>query len=91
MPTYAYHCKKCGHALDVMQKITESALKTCPECGQEALQRGPGGGIGLQFQGTGFYITDYASGRGDPSPTACQKGDSGGCCPCSASPKEAAG
>lgn len=82
MPTYSYHCKKCSHALDVMQKITAEPLTLCPECGQEALARGPGGGIGLQFQGSGFYITDYK----DPKPKQCGAGNSPtGCCPCSGS------
>ena len=44
------------------------ALETCPEeiCPQKpwgcgAVQRGIGGGAGLIFKGSGFYITDYRS------------------------------
>jgi len=61
MPTYAYHCEECGHEMDAFQKITDSHLKECPNCGKDSLRRGPGGGIGLTFKGSGFYITDYAS------------------------------
>ncbi len=78
MPTYAYHCKSCNNVLDVMQKITEEPLKVCPECGVDALVRGPGGGIGLQFQGSGFYITDY---KNADNQQACQAVQ-GKCCPC---------
>lgn len=59
MPTYDYHCKACGHHTEVMQKISDEPLKDCPSCKEKALQRGPGGGIGLHFKGSGFYITDY--------------------------------
>ncbi len=77
MPTYAYHCSSCKNVLDVMQKITEEPLKICPECGKDTLMRGPGGGIGLQFQGSGFYITDYKNAGSQ----TCNAGQ-GQCCPC---------
>lgn len=82
MPTYEYRCQDCGHLLEVMQKISADPLKICPECGKEELMRGPGGGAGLHFTGTGFYITDY---KNDSKPAACQSGNKGGCCPCKAS------
>lgn len=59
MPTYEYTCKNCQYRFEEMQNITAKPLTTCPQCQQEQLQRGPGGGIGLSFQGSGFYITDY--------------------------------
>lgn len=45
--------------MDALQKITDAYLTTCPSCKKEALKRGLGGGIGLSFKGSGFYITDY--------------------------------
>ncbi len=71
MPTYGYECRACGHQHEILQKITEAHLTECPECGKDALQRGPGGGIGLSFKGSGFYITDYQN-----APAAKE------CCPC---------
>ncbi len=59
MPTYAYHCQECGHEMDAFQKITDAHLTHCPNCNKNTLRRGPGGGIGLSFKGSGFYITDY--------------------------------
>lgn len=71
MPTYAYHCTICQNQLELFQKITEAPETLCPQCGHESLRRGPGGGIGLSFVGSGFYQTDY---------TARPK--EGNCCPC---------
>lgn len=91
MPTYQYHCAACDHDMEVLQKITEDALRVCPKCGKETLARGPGGGVGLSFKGSGFYINDYAlpskgSGEQSGGSKSDSKGDSksgsGGCCPC---------
>jgi len=57
MPTYAYRCPE-GHEFDRVQKISEPAGATCPQCGRAA-QRIITGGAGLVFKGSGFYITDY--------------------------------
>ena len=36
MPIYAYRCSHCGHAQDVLQKMSDAVLTTCPACGAEA-------------------------------------------------------
>jgi putative FmdB family regulatory protein len=59
MPTYEYACQKCGHAFEIFQSMKDAPLKKCPECGKPALKRLVGGGAGLIFKGSGFYITDY--------------------------------
>jgi len=68
MPTYEYTCKKCSHSFEHLQSISSPPLATCPKevCpkktwGKGPLQRGIGGGSGLLFKGSGFYITDYRS------------------------------
>ena len=61
MPTYEYACKQCGHRFEQMQSITAKALKKCPECGKNALQRLFGAGAAIIFKGSGFYATDYRS------------------------------
>jgi putative FmdB family regulatory protein len=58
MPTYDYRCEKCGHIFEAFQQMTAAPLTECPEC-QGPLQRLIGGGTGLIFKGSGFYITDY--------------------------------
>jgi putative FmdB family regulatory protein len=68
MPTYEYICEKCGHQFDLFQRISASALKTCPQdqCsqtpwGKGQLKRLIGTGSGIIFKGSGFYETDYRS------------------------------
>lgn len=79
MPTYEYQCKTCGKHLERLQKITDEPLKDCPFCSAKgSLQRGFGGGIGLSFQGSGFYATDYAN----PSPPKSEEAPKKECCPC---------
>ena len=59
MPTYAYGCKSCGHQFEEWQKISEESLVICPSCKEHTLVRVIGGGAGLIFKGSGFYLTDY--------------------------------
>jgi putative FmdB family regulatory protein len=68
MPTYEYVCSKCGHEFEKFQSIADKALSICPEdlCakkkwGHGTVKRKIGGGAGLIFKGSGFYITDYRS------------------------------
>lgn len=64
MPTYEYVCSKCAHELEAFQSMKDASLKKCPACGRSALRRKVGGGAGLIFKGTGFYITDYKKSAG---------------------------
>ena len=68
MPTYEYECAKCGHKFEKFQPTTDKPLTICPKqlCGQKRwgkgrVKRAIGGGAGLIFKGSGFYITDYRS------------------------------
>jgi putative FmdB family regulatory protein len=61
MPIYAYRCTECGHALDVLRKISDPALTVCPACGQPALVKQVTA-AGFQLKGSGWYVTDF---RGD--------------------------
>ena len=67
MPTYEYICAKCGHEMEAFQSMNDQPLKLCPACKRRALKRQIGGGAGLIFKGTGFYITDYKKKSGDKS------------------------
>ena len=43
MPTYDYICDACGHEWELFQKITDDAVKKCPECGKKkAVRQLPG-------------------------------------------------
>jgi len=67
MPTYEYLCTKCGHEMEAFQSMKDEPLKSCPACKRRALKRKVGGGAGLIFKGTGFYITDYKKKSGSKS------------------------
>ncbi len=58
MPNYDYKCVECGHIFEVFQSMKDEHLKECPVCGGK-VKRLIGGGSGLIFKGTGFYLTDY--------------------------------
>jgi putative FmdB family regulatory protein len=60
MPTYEYECKKCRHAFEQFQRMSDEPLKRCPKC-KGALRRLMGTGAGIIFKGSGFYQTDYRS------------------------------
>ncbi len=57
MPTYDYLCGKCGHRFEEIQKMSDPPLKTCPKC-RGKVKRIIGGGVGVIFKGSGFYVTD---------------------------------
>jgi putative FmdB family regulatory protein len=66
MPTYEYACPKCGRHFDLFQSMRDNPIRKCPKCGKLGVKRLVGGGAGLIFKGTGFYITDYKQKRGTP-------------------------
>ncbi|MDB6114701.1 MAG: Zinc ribbon domain protein [Lacunisphaera sp.] len=76
MPTYEYVCTKCGHEMEAFQSMKDEPLKLCPACKRRALKRKVGGGAGLIFKGTGFYITDYKKKTGDKPAAAPAKTES---------------
>ena len=69
MPIYAYRCSFCGHAKDVLQKISDPVLTTCPACGAESFQKQITA-AGFQLKGSGWYATDFRGGSGGTSAPA---------------------
>lgn len=68
MPTYEYACDSCGNDFDIFQKMSEDPLKICPKCGK-VIHRVLSAGIGISFQGKGFYVNDsHSSGVGGTNP-----------------------
>ena len=61
MPIYAYRCSACGHAKDVLQKLSDAPLSTCPACGAESFSKQVTA-AGFQLQGSGWYATDFKGG-----------------------------
>ncbi len=69
MPIYAYKCDACGHAKDVLQKMSDAPLTECPVCGAPKFSKqltAPG----FQLKGTGWYATDFKGGGAAAVPAA---------------------
>ena len=58
MPIYAYKCESCGHRQDVLQKISDPVLGTCPACGAASFVKQVTA-AGFQLKGSGWYATDF--------------------------------
>ncbi|MBN8488657.1 MAG: zinc ribbon domain-containing protein, partial [Burkholderiales bacterium] len=58
MPIYAYRCGACGHAKDVLQKMSDAPLTVCPACGAEQFAKQLTA-AGFQLKGSGWYATDF--------------------------------
>jgi len=69
MPIYAYRCESCGHAKDVLQKMSDPLLTTCPSCGAESFKKQVTA-AGFQLKGSGWYVTDFRGGSGAAAPAA---------------------
>ena len=63
MPIYAYKCGSCGHAKDVLQKISDAPLTDCPACGKSTFSKQLTA-AGFQLKGSGWYATDFKGGSG---------------------------
>jgi len=94
MPIYAYQCESCGHAKDVLQKMSDAPLTDCPACGASSFRKQLTA-AGFQLKGSGWYATDFKGGGGasessKPAETPATKADAapaatggcGGSCAC---------
>jgi len=57
MPTYDYVCQACGNEFEAFQSMKDDPLTECPSC-RGLVRRKVGGGAGIIFKGSGFYIND---------------------------------
>src|SRR5216684_1672204 len=77
MPLYEYQCTQCGERREILQKFSDPPLSHCLKCGgdMKKLQSSPA----IQFKGSGFYKTDYASssskGQGSSGSESGSKGE----------------
>ena len=58
MPIYAYRCESCGHAKDVLRKVSDPVLTVCPACGEPTFKKQVTA-AGFQLKGSGWYVTDF--------------------------------
>jgi len=69
MPIYAYKCESCGHAKDVLQKVSDAPLTDCPACGAATFRKQLTA-AGFQLKGSGWYATDFKGSAGGTAATA---------------------
>ena len=74
MPLYEYQCNQCGERIEMIQKVSDPPYAHCPKCGGEMkkLVSAPA----IQFKGSGFYKTDYASSPASGGKAAESKSES---------------
>lgn len=81
MPIYEYKCQQTGNVYEVNQSINADPLTYCtmPGCecgGTGAVQRLISKNVGVIFNGSGFYETDYLHKHRNP----VQEIDHSSCC-----------
>ena len=82
MPIYEYRCSSCGAQEDVMQKMGDAPLTTCPECGKETFSKQLSA-AGFQLKGSGWYASDFKGGGSKPAETKTEA-PCGASCACPA-------
>ena len=65
MPIYEYRCQKCGHDLEVMQKVNDPAPDSCPKCGAVQAMERLVSRTSFQLKGGGWYSDLYGSAKKD--------------------------
>lgn len=85
MPIYAYRCASCGHSRDVLQKMSDPVLTTCPVCGADQFQKQVTA-AGFQLKGSGWYATDFKGGNASAPAAAATAPDAAAGAPPPAAP-----
>ncbi|HEY3180742.1 MAG TPA: zinc ribbon domain-containing protein [Casimicrobiaceae bacterium] len=71
MPIYEYRCSSCGSEHEVLQKISEPLLATCPTCRKDTLTKLVSA-AGFQLKGSGWYATDFKNNSKPATKTAAK-------------------
>jgi len=75
MPIYEYKCLACGSVQEFIQKFSDRPKTKCPDCGGRLEKLISS--TAFVLKGSGWYVTDYASGDRKTKMEA-EKGASGG-------------
>ncbi len=68
MPTYEY-VREDGSRFEIIQRMSDNALETCPETGQKCRRVISGGG-GVIYKGDGWYVKEYKNNGAPKSESA---------------------
>ena len=88
MPIYAYKCGSCGHAKDVLQKLSDAPLTICPSCGAASFGKQLTA-AGFQLKGSGWYATDFKNGSKGPTASGAEGSKNGDAKPADGASKPA--
>jgi putative FmdB family regulatory protein len=73
MPIYEYKCEN-GHLFEVVQKMSDDPVTVCEQCGAPVERVFHP--IAVHFKGSGFYTTDYGSGKAAAGSSSDDSGSS---------------
>jgi putative FmdB family regulatory protein len=73
MPIYEYKCEN-GHLFEVVQRMSEDPVTVCEQCGAPVERVFHP--IAVHFKGSGFYTTDYGSGKAAAGSSSDDSGSS---------------
>jgi putative FmdB family regulatory protein len=62
MPIYEYRCTACGHEFEKIQRVSERAIRSCPECKGKVEKLVSVSAFSLK--GGGWYAQGYSQGGG---------------------------
>ncbi len=66
MPIYEYLCNSCGVKKEHIQKMSDTPIKNCPDCGNENYNKLISA-AGFQLKGSGWYVTDFKDKPSQPA------------------------
>jgi putative FmdB family regulatory protein len=88
MPIYEYQCQACQHEIEALQKMSDSPLLDCPQCGEASLKKKVSA-VAFRLKGSGWYETDFKTGDKKNLVGGGDGGDGGGSADAGAGDKSA--
>ena len=77
MPIYEYQCQACQNQIEALQKISDTPLLDCPQCGAASLKKKVSAAA-FRLKGSGWYETDFKTGNKKNLVGGGDGGDGGG-------------
>lgn len=75
MPTYVYRCDSCSNQFELVQRMADDPIDTCPTCaGKVHRVIHP---VGVVFKGSGWYINDSRSASSTTSSAKAETSQNG--------------
>ncbi len=62
MPIYEYQCEECKEELEVIQKVSDDPIETCPSCQNNTLKKKTSMSA-FHLKGGGWYKDGYGGGK----------------------------